>query len=322
MIGFDLISELNDVRTTVDYRLKATPPATDMSLRAQVLVSVLILHVMMTSALDKGEILDMSYPFGESTLYWPGEASFELDIRVRGPSGVLPWYEANAFSSPEHGGTHIDAPSHFSEGKQRVDDIPVNKLVGPAIRIDITDKAKANRDYEMTSQDLHDWEAAHGEIPVDSLLFVYTGWGAFYPDRLAYFGSARNDTYLNERNESVLHFPGVAPEAASWLVGNRKIAGLGIDTPSIDYGQSTQFMTHQILLGANIYGLENVANVDKLPNTGATVYSLPITIEDGSGAPARIIAVLDEDGEGSVTASPPKSLLVTLLGFALFVVDF
>ena len=158
-------------------------------------------------------------------------------------------YEGNAFSGPEHGGTHLDAPAHFSKGKLRVSDIPINKFVGPAARLDISEKATTNRDYAATAQDIQDWEKIHGKIPDGALLFVYTGWGVYYPDRLAYFGSARNDTYLDDQGTSLLHFPGVAPEAATWLVKNRNISGLGIDTPSIDYGQSTDFMTHQILFG-------------------------------------------------------------------------
>ncbi|XP_022095314.1 uncharacterized protein LOC110981758 [Acanthaster planci] len=274
---------------------------------SEIPVFVAFLHMAVwTSALEKGQVLDMTYPFGESTLYWPGNGMFELDIQARGPSGVLPWYEGNAFSGPEHGGTHVDAPSHFSEGKLRVDEIPVTKFSGPAVRVDITVKAKENEDYAMSVKDLQDWEAVHGRIPDGSLLFVYTGWGAFYPDRLAYFGSPRNDTFLDDQGQSLLHFPGVGPEAATWLVANRTISGLGIDTPSIDHGQSTSFMTHQILFGANIYGIENVANLDQLPNTGAKVYVLPMKIEEGSGAPVRIIAMLDEEGTSAATTTPPS----------------
>ncbi|XP_022095270.1 uncharacterized protein LOC110981746 [Acanthaster planci] len=285
---------------------------------SDVTVVVAILYVtVLASALDKGEILDMSYAFSESTLYWPGLGSFEMEILSRGPSGDIPWFEANTYAGPEHGGTHLDAPAHLSEGQLRVDEIPLSKLKGPAVRVDISDKANANADYEVSAQDLQDWEGVHGRIPDGSLLFVYTGWGAFYPDRLAYFGSPRNDTYLNNQGESLLHFPGVASEAATWLVANRKISGLGIDTPSIDYGQSLVFTSHQILFGANIYGMENVANLDQLPNTGAKVYALPMKIEEGSGAPVRIIAMLDEEGTSAAsTVSVANGALHIVLVFA------
>ncbi len=200
----------------------------------------------------------------------------------------------------EHGGTHLDAPAHFSEGKLRVHEIPISRLVGPAVRVDISEKASMNRNYQLTVKDLQDWEGINGNIPDGSLLFVYTGWGAFYPDRLAYFGSIREGTHLDDQGNSLYQFPGVAPEAASWLVSNRQISGLGIDTASVDYGQSVNFLTHQILYGANVYGMENVANLDKLPTTGARVHALPMKIEDGSGAPLRIFAML-EDSYNSTT---------------------
>ncbi|XP_033647469.1 isatin hydrolase-like [Asterias rubens] len=243
-------------------------------------------------ALEKGEILDMSYDFGETTLYWPG-GGFDFTITVRGPDGTVPWYEENKFAAAEHGGTHLDAPAHFSEGKLRVHEIPISKLVGPAVRVDISKQASNNRNYQLTTKDLHDWEGINGKIPDGCLLFVYTGWGAFYPDRLSYFGSTRDDTYLDDQGNSLYQFPGIAPEAASWLVSNRQISGIGIDTPSVDYGQSLDFLAHRNLLAANVYGMENVANLDKLPTTGARVHALPMKIRGGSGAPLRIFAMLE-----------------------------
>ncbi len=262
-------------------------------------------------ALEKGELLDMSYEYGDTTLFWPGNDGFQFIIGHRGPSGSLPWYEGNSFTTGEHAGTHLDAPAHFSQGKLRVGDIPVSRFVGSAVRVDISEKSSMDRDYQMTVKDLQDWEEINGKIPDDSLLFVYAGWGAFYPNRLEYFGSTRNDTYLDEQGNSLLHFPGVAPDAATWLVSNRKISGIGIDTASIDYGQSTEFQAHQILFQANIYGLENVANLDKLPTTGAKVHALPMKIKEGSGAPVRIIAMLDEDST-SGTATILYSALVLI----------
>ncbi|XP_022096940.1 uncharacterized protein LOC110982659 [Acanthaster planci] len=256
-------------------------------------------------ALEKGEILDMSYGFDDDSLAFPGLGFFEFTIQARGPTGPLPWLEMNSYGTPEHIGTHLDAPAHGSQGKMRVDDIPLSRFTGPAIRVDISEKVKQDRDYGMTVKDLQDWEVVHGRIPDGSLLFVYTGWGAFYPDRLAYFGTTRNDTYLDEQGRSILHSPGVAPEAATWLVANRKISGLGLDAPSLDRGPSSDFMTHQILFGANKFGIENVANLDKLPNTGAKVYAFPMKIIDGSGAPVRIAAMLDEADISRAVTFPP-----------------
>ncbi|XP_033637761.1 isatin hydrolase-like [Asterias rubens] len=263
-------------------------------------------------ALERGELLDMSYEFGDTTPSWPGNELFQLTLGYRGPAEKYPWYEGNSYSSSEHAGTHIDAPAHFSEGKLRVSDIPISRFIGPGVRVDISEKSAMNPDYQMTVKDLQDWEEINGKIPDDSLLFVYTGWGSFYLDRLAYFGSARNDTFVDDQGNSILHFPGVAPETAIWLVSNRNISGIGIDTPSIDYGQSTDFRAHQNLYQANIYGMENVANLDKLPTTGARVHALPMKIKDGSGAPVRIVAMLDEDST-SGTATMLYSALVLIV---------
>ena len=164
----------------------------------------------------------------------------------------------------------------------------------------------------MTVKDLQDWEEVHGRIPDGSLLFVYTGWGAFYPDRLAYQGTTRNDTSQDDQGRSLVHSPGVGRDAAEWLVANRKIAGVGIDGPSIDRGLETMVPTHHILFDANIYAMENVANLDQLPNTGAKVFVLPMNIVDGSGAPARIVAMLDESS-GAATLSAAFVICVSLL---------
>ncbi|XP_038075907.1 isatin hydrolase-like [Patiria miniata] len=259
--------------------------------------SVLVLLCVVTSVLtlEKGTFLDMSYGYDENTLAYPSVGFFQLSIGERGPTDNFPWLEYNYMSLPEHIGTHIDAPAHFAKGRMRVDDIPIGRLICAAVRVDISEKAKIDRDYGMTVQDLQDWEEIHGKIPDESLLFVYTGWGAFYPDRLAYQGTTRNDTYLDEQGESLVHSPGVGPEAGTWLVQNRNIVGLGIDGPNLDCGQNEEFMTHRVLMEADIYGIENVANLDQLPNTGAKVYALPMKIVDGSGAPVRIIAMLDGD---------------------------
>ncbi|XP_022095369.1 uncharacterized protein LOC110981784 [Acanthaster planci] len=254
----------------------------------------------LTLALRKGELLDMTYGYDGNSLAYPGNGFFQLTIRSRGPEGTFPWLEDNVICTPEHIGTHIDAPAHFAQGKMRVDDIPLDQLVRPAIRVDISEKAKMDRNYSMTVKDLQDWEDVHGRIPDGCLLLVYTGWGVFYPDRLAYLGTTRNDTFLDEQGRSLVYSPGVAPEAATWLVANRKLSGIGIDAANIDYGQNALVTSHQILLGANIYVLENVANLDQLPNTGAKVYALPMKIIDGSGAPIRIMAMLDEGNTSSV----------------------
>ncbi|XP_070536843.1 uncharacterized protein [Ptychodera flava] len=247
--------------------------------------SVFITTMSVVSALaDVSPFLDMSYPFktGE-TIYWPTARPFELEVVHSGETEDGIYLEMNNFCAAEHGGTHVDAPAHFSEGRYRVHDISLDTLIGPAIKIDIKDKADTNSDAELTISDLQAWEQTNGRIPDDVILLVDTGWGSRWPNRTLFLGTETNDT-------SLLHFPGIRPDTAQWLVDNRKIKAIGIDTPSIDYGQSVLFEAHRILFEDNIPGLENVANLDKLPTTGATIYAVPIGIHDGSGAPTRIFA--------------------------------
>ncbi|XP_071952984.1 isatin hydrolase-like [Antedon mediterranea] len=261
---------------------------------------------------DKNVIIDLSYSYDEETLFWPGSDRFVHTIVQRGPTGVF-WYESNKFEMGEHSGTHIDAPSHFSEGKQRIHDIPNEHLFGPGIKVDITEKASINSDALLEVEDLKSWEEENGIIPNGAILMVFTDWGRFYPNRTAYFGSDRNDSFTDENGKSLLHFPGVSPEAANWLIINRDVVGVGIDTPSIDYGQSLTFSTHVKLYEQNIYGLENVANLDQLPTTGSTVYALPIKIKDGSGAPVRLFAVADDVGTNSATSMPFSFFIIFFL---------
>jgi len=212
-----------------------------------------------------------------------------------------------SFGAPEHGGTHLDAPRHLSFGKWTTDEIPLDRLIGPAIKIDISSKAAQNADAELTPSDLQAWEKIHGKIPDDVILLVFSDWARFWPDRKTYMGT---DT----ANASLLHFPGIHPNASRWLVKNRKIKMVGIDTPSIDYGQSKIYQSHQILYKENIPGLENVAHMDKLPAKGFTLYAAPIFITGGSGGPCRIFARLDEDDKKDCI----ESSAVKFTGEALF----
>lgn len=200
------------------------------------------------------------------------------------PGGYF--YSAYSYSAPEHGGTHLDAPVHFAKGKNAADEIPLRQLIGNAIVIDVTAKVVSNKDYLITVQDVENWEKKYGKIPDDAIVLFRTGFGKYYPDAKAYLGT----TEKGEGGIANLHFPGIDPALSVWLVNNRKIKAVGLDTASVDYGQSKDFKTHQILYGANIIGFENVANLDLLPEKGAYVIALPMKIKGGSGAPLRIIA--------------------------------
>jgi len=237
-------------------------------------------------ALDEGKIVDLTYSFDENTIYWPTAKPFTWEKEAWGPSAGGYWYTAARYSASEHGGTHLDAPIHFAEGKETADTIPVDRLVGPAVVIDISGACAKNPDYLLSVDDIKQWESAHGRLPEKAILLVHTGWGRFWGDKRKYLGTdVPGDT-------AHLHFPGISAEAARLLVGERKIDGVGIDTASLDYGPSKNFMTHRILTGANLYGLENIANLERLPATGATLIALPMKIRGGTGGPVRIIAIL------------------------------
>lgn len=237
-----------------------------------------------------GEIIDLSHDYSSETIYWVTAKEFELDVVAKGKTEKGYYYAANNFETAEHGGTHIDAPIHFSENGQSVDEIPLKNLIGPAIKIDVSEKAFQNPDYLISLQDVSDWEKKEGmQIPERCIVLLQTGYSQFYPDKLKYLGT-------DERGEQAvqkLHFPGLSPEASEWLVNNRNISAIGIDTASIDYGQSQYFESHVNLMTHNIPAFENLTNLDKLPSKGFNIVALPMKIKGGSGAPLRIVAFLN-----------------------------
>ena len=236
-----------------------------------------------------GEWVDLSHDFAADTIYWPTAEPFKLETVAAGKTDAGYYYSAYQFSAAEHGGTHIDAPVHFAEGRKSVDQIPLDRLIGPAIKVDVSAKAKADRDYQVSVADLEAWETQNGRIPDDSIVLLRTGWSEYWNDRMKYLGTDKRGA------EAVaeLHFPGLAPEAARWLTENRKIKAIGLDTASIDYGQSKVFESHRILMGQNIPAFENVANLDRLAPKVAMVIAMPMKIRGGSGGPLRIIAFVD-----------------------------
>src|SRR5262249_29701159 len=190
--------------------------------------------------------------------------------------------------APEHGGTHIDAPKHFAIDKHTVDQIPLEQLMGAGIVVDVTKQSAANRDYLVSVGDFAGWEKQNGRIPTGTIVLLRTGFAKYWPDRVRYMGT-------NERGaEAVakLHFPGLSPEAARWLTTNRSIKAIGLDTPSIDYGQSTVFETHQILFAHDVPAFENLADRRELPAKGFIVMAMPMKIGGGSGGPLRIAAIV------------------------------
>ena len=239
--------------------------------------------------LRTGNWVDLSHDFSSDTVYWPTAEPFKLSTVAAGQTDAGYYYSAYQFSASEHGGTHIDAPAHFAESRFTVDQIPLDRLIGPAIKLDVSAKAKADRDYLVGVADFEAWETQNGKIPDDSIVLLQTGWSEHWYDRMKYLGTDKRGA------EAVaeLHFPGLAPDAARWLTGNRKIKAIGLDTASIDYGQSTLFESHRILMEKNIPAFENLDNLNRLPWKVAMVIAMPMKIRGGSGGPLRIIALVD-----------------------------
>ncbi len=249
---------------------------------------VLALGCGKKSPLPAGRWVDLTYDFSSATIYWPIAEPFRLDSVAGGYTDKGYYYAANNFRAAEHGGTHIDSPIHFAADRMTVDQIPLEQLISSAVLIDVSERAQANRDYQITVEDFTAWESQHEKIPDKSIVLLRTGYHRFWPDRVRYMGTDKR----GQEGVAALHFPGLHPDAARWLVANRQINAIGLDTPSIDYGQSKLFESHQILFDKNIPAFENVANLEQLPPKGAMVFALPMKIKGGSGGPLRIVALV------------------------------
>jgi kynurenine formamidase len=239
-------------------------------------------------ARPQGRWVDLTHELAEDSPFWPTAEGFRHEVASYGPTPGGWFYSSYNLQLSEHGGTHLDAPIHFAAGKQTTDQIPLDRLIGPAAVIDVSKQSAGNSDYRFTVGDLLEWERQHGRLPDGAILLFHTGFSKYWPDRRRYMGT-------DERGPDAvakLHFPGVSEELARFLVAQRKVAAVGLDTPSLDFGQSQDFIAHRILLGANIPGFENVADLHLLPPKGATVVALPVKIKDGSGGPLRIVAQL------------------------------
>ena len=238
--------------------------------------------------LPVGQWVDLTHDFGDETVYWVNAEPFKRVATAEGntPGGF--YYAAGNYSAAEHGGTHLDAPMHFAQGKDTAGMVPLERLIAAAVKIDVSQKTMADRDYLVSIEDLRSWEGANGQIPDGAILLLQTGFNRFWPDRKQYLGTdQRGDAAAKD-----LHFPGLDPKAAKWLVENRRINAVGLDTASIDYGQSTTFESHVTLMTNNIPAFENVANLDKLPLRGFQIVALPMKIKGGSGSPLRIVAFI------------------------------
>jgi kynurenine formamidase len=268
--------------------------------RQQVLGSVVVLCLLAVVGCTAGHprldrpdlaqsrLIDLTHSFGEATIVWPTEQDFRLVLQQAGETTGGYYYASNRLEMAEHGGTHIDAPIHFSRGGQTLDQIPIENLVGTAVKIDVTAQCAGDRDYLVTIQDIERWETIHGLIPTRAIVLVDTGYARYWPSRQQYLGTELRGV----EGVSALHFPGLHPEAAAWLVRERQVKAVGIDTASIDYGQSAKFETHVTLLSQNVPVFENLSDLRNLPDQGFDVIALPMKIARGTSGPLRIIAVL------------------------------
>lgn len=225
-------------------------------------------------------IIDLTHTAGPSTPAY--ETDQKLTAHVVATTAKQGYY-AREITLPEHFSTHIDAPAHFAPGRWTVDQIPADRLLAPLVVIDIAEKAKKNPDYQLTADDIADWEKQNGPVPENSVVVLRTGWSEKWD-------SAKD--YRNADPQGVLHFPGYSLDAAKFLVESRRVIGLGIDTLSVDYGPSQDFPVHHYTAGKSVYHLENVADIWRVPASGAVVLVAPAKIEGGSGGPVRILALL------------------------------
>jgi kynurenine formamidase len=228
----------------------------------------------------KTRVLDLSYAINDKLVPWPGDAKFfeakvNATIKKNG-------YFTRSFWMLEHYGTHLDAPAHFPPGKATVDQIPSKQFFGPAVVIDVRAGSTKDADYQLTAARVEEWEKLHGRIPEGAITLLRTGWASRWPDV---------KKYRNQDAEGKMHFPGFSAEAAKLLI-QRKVIALGCDTLSVDHGASEDYSVHHLALGAGLYQLENLSDLNEVPETGAFLIVAPIKLEGGSGGPVRVFALL------------------------------
>lgn len=257
-----------------------------------VLLFPLLLLGTASATAQQNQWIDLTHDLSSAAVFWPTAKPFQMTTDFEGVTERGYYYSAYSFTTAEHGGTHIDAPVHFAQGRNSVDEIPLGQLTGNAVVVDASAAVAKNRDHLISIADFVSWETAHGQIPPASIVLLYTGFGRYWPDAGRYLGTELR----GQAGVAALSFPGLDPRAANWLVEERQVKAVGIDTASIDYGKSQDFAAHVALMTNNVPAFENVANLEQLPPVGVYVVALPVKIRGGSGGPLRIIARLTESG--------------------------
>lgn len=229
------------------------------------------------------QVVDLTHPLDELAPYWPeGLAASPFHSRVVA-TYEREGYFARTLELPEHFGTHLDAPAHFDPKGESVERIPVERFLGGAVVVDVSAAARSNADYRVTAADLENWVKRHGPMPRGGVVLIRTGWSSRWPSQ---------KRYMNQDAQGVLHFPGLSLEAARYLLEHVHPVAIGIDTASIDYGPSKNFEVHHLTMSAGLYHLENLANLDHLPASGACLIALPMKLRGGSGSPTRVLALV------------------------------
>jgi len=231
---------------------------------------------------DDLSIADLTHAVSADAPFWPGPAAspFVHDTLSAHDDGAP---SMAAYAVPEHFGTHFDAPVHGGMGLSSVDRVPTDDLFGPAAVIDVSEQAAADPDYAVTRADIEAWETEHGPIPAGAIVLMRSGWAQRW---------TQGDAYYNRDDDGRLHFPGFGEDAAEFLVAERDIAGIGVDTGSVDPGNASGFPVHGIVNGSGRFHLENLADLSPLPELGAYLVVAPIKIEGGSGGQVRVFAVI------------------------------
>lgn len=235
-------------------------------------------------------VIDLSYDYVSKDMpYYPGNKVFDLTPVFKGTvtvDGDKKMYTArNEFETAEHGGTHYDAPSHFCNTPKCwfPEDIPISMFYGEACVVDVTDRASKDTNYGLSVEDLRIYERKYGEIPKGAYVIMYSGWGKYFDNKTAYMG--------DETDPDKMAWPAFSPQAMKWLLDERDIKGIGVDSLSLDVASLKYKLTHILAMGQNKIGYENLANVEKMPARGAIIVAFPMKIKGGTGGPARVVAM-------------------------------
>jgi kynurenine formamidase len=240
--------------------------------------SAVVPSVVVAAPRPARKVVDLTHTMSADFPTFDGKPGIEMqkvfDLKKDG-------YNLYRWSLIEHSGTHLDAPVHFSENGIAVEQIPAETLVVPLAVINVVDKAAKDSDYRLSRADLVAWERRHGRLPDNGCVAMNSGWAQHVGDKAKYVGKDAG---------GVMHFPGLDPDAVAWLMKERKVAGIAVDTLSLDYGASKDFKTHVTWLGSGRWGLENVAGLDRVPASGATLVVGLAKVKGATGGPARLFA--------------------------------